>query len=834
MSTPSPIRSPTYRFDQFELDLGAFSLRNVAQGNADVNLEPQVLQLLAYLVQHNDTVVTRDELLDELWGHRFVSSSAVATQIKSLRRALGDDGRNQRIIRTVHGRGYRFVADVTDAAVATDVSAEPAPSPAAERISNLGFERTKLIGREQALQRVMNAFDTYRLVTLLGIGGVGKTRLAKAIGRGALDRYPDGVWFIDLVPVKDGPGIDTAIASALGISVQAGQARAQIAAALRDARVLLILDSCAHIEDDVAAALDYLLENTAAPTYLATSRDPIDLADELRFFIDPLPVFDDTTDTPPAVELFVQTAERHGMSGITWDLPRAQRICAHLDGLPLAIELAAAQLKQLTIDELEQRLDRRFELLAGRQRDGVHRQDSLHDVLEDTWQLLNDDEQRLLGQLAVFPGQFTVTDIEEVFADELAGGISFSMSRLVELCLLSRTSRSGAWWRLLETVRLFALDKLAAAAREDNAERHAEWVLERLGAYPEDQLHSFRQARWSADHYADLTAAERYFEAAGRFRAALDVCCGVGLMIQLDDGARAAAKLERIRHYLDVCDDTYEQSKLHGTAALCAQATRNPELLETEADLNLQLCREVDDPQRITGALILSSLTRNFSDPELARALLDEAVQVADTLGHEPTRQLVTVYRAWSSAVTGNVADAASLARPLAHGLADRDRPLDNLTYNGACVLIACEIFDDPASARRWTEQLLAHEDAHRLWGATILYASAFAASGSVRDVAQLVDNVGVRLRRAGRSLFPDVLIPAIVLARSIGEPALAQRWLTAIRHSRKPQQSFHSIAVYRQLRRLTGGELDAAVDLDDAGAEALAWLRAQADQSAD
>ena len=151
VAATSQITAPTYTFNEFELDLGAFSLR--ADG-AEVALEPQVMSLLAYFVQHNDKLVTRDELLDELWGHRFVSEYAVATQIKSLRKALGDDGRNQRIIKTVHGRGYRFVAPVSKG------KAAPAPMSAAVpgRASNLGYERTKLIGREGDLTRCIEAF----------------------------------------------------------------------------------------------------------------------------------------------------------------------------------------------------------------------------------------------------------------------------------------------------------------------------------------------------------------------------------------------------------------------------------------------------------------------------------------------------------------------------------------------------------------------------------------------------------------------------------------------------------------------------------------------------
>ncbi len=815
MPAATDLAAQTYTFGEFTLDLGSFTLR---EGDAEIALEPQVMSLLAHFVQHGDRLITRDELLDELWGHRFVSESAVATQIKTLRKALGDDGRTQGIIKTVHGQGYRFIVPVEKSLGA----ATKTTTTASNRTSNLGYERTKFIGRDSEVQNCIAAFDRYRMVSLLGIGGTGKTRLAKAVGRTVQAQYPGGVWFVDLVPVRDASGIDTAIASAMGISIQAGEAREQIAAAVRESSVLFILDNCEHIEDEVAAALDYLLEHTSGPRFLITSRDPIDLADELRMFIETLPVTADAG-VPAAVELFRLTAERHGVPTDALNPARIQEICTRLDGLPLAIELAAAQLKQLTIDELSDRLDRRFELLAGRQREGDHRQDSLIRVVENTWDLLDDQEQRLLGQLAVFPGQFTVKDIEEVFAGQLPNGISFAMSRLVELCLLSRTARSGGWWRLLETVRLFALEKLEPEAREENQLRHAEWVLKRLGVYPDDQVQSLAQARWATDHYSDLSAAEGFFEASGRQRDAIEVCCGVGLMIQLDDGARASAKLRRIERYLEDTGELYSRRSLHGMAALCAQAIRNPMRLAQEANRYLELCQQMDDPGRIAGALILTSLTNNFLDPELARQQVADAIRLAEESGRESTVDNVLIYQIWSLAVTGELQKAVSMAKPLAERLLDERRSLDYPTYNAACATTACLAFEQPEAALEWSKRLQARPEAHCVWAATVLYASTHAGAGEVSTAVGLMNDVAGRLRRAGRSPWPDLLVPAIVLAHQAGETQLAENWYGAIRAAKKPQQMFHTITLYRQLRGLLTPSASPP-SLESAGAAALDW----------
>ena len=682
-----------------------------------------------------------------------------------------------------------------------------------------------MIGREAELQRCVSELDHYRLITLLGIGGTGKTRLAKAVGRAVQERYPDGVWFVDLVPVKDGVGIDIAIASVMGISVSDGEARAQIAQTVRDKAVLFILDCCEHIEDEVAAALDYYLEHTERPCFLATSRDPIDLADELRFFVSPLQI-EAEDGLSPAEELFQLTAQRHGLDAGELDLAQIRQICAHLDGLPLAIELAAAQLKQFTLGELGERLDRRFEFLSGRQRAGGDtRQDSLIEVIEHTWQLLDQEAQQLLGQLAVFPGQFTITDIEEVYASELPQGISFAMSRLVELCLLSRSSRPGAWWRLLETVRLFALEKLSVEERGQNAARHANWCLQRLGTYPSDHLHSFAQAKWSSEHYADITAAELYFESEGDMERAVQVCCATGLMIQLDDGARAGAKLKRVEHYLESLDGALPSSNLHGIAALCAQVTRDPQKLAHHAQMSLQYVRELGDSTRLVGSLILCSLRNSFADPDLAAEQLNEAVQVAESTNFAPTRDLVQVYQIWLAVMNGGFTSGLPMAEELLSRKNDLSGEIDNPGYNAACALIAMFLYSDTEQCALWTDRLLVHPEAKILWGATLLLACALARTGRQEQAAAFCVEVEARLRRAGQNPWPDLLVPLIVLADSVGENALAGSWLAAMRASKKPQQTFHTIAVYRQLRDHVQQE-DDSINLDQAGNDALNWLR--------
>lgn len=821
----SEARMRLIRFGEFELNQDTFELSREGE---PVALEPRVLSLLCFLIDNREKLVSKDTLLDELWGHRFVSESALATQIKRLRQALGDDGHKQEYIKTVHGRGYRFVADTQEVPVRS-VQPPTVDTRPVQRLSNLGYERTPFFGRELELRRCVEAFQSYRMVSLLGIGGTGKTRLAKAVGRAVLNDYPDGVWFVDLVPVMNAAGIDTAVASVLGIKMGHGSSREQLAAAICTRRALLILDNCEHIEDDVAVALDFLLENTLTPHFLITSRDPIDLADELRFFVDPLALRVDAGEAP-AVQLFLSTAQRHGMVDQAFDRAKVLQVCEKLDGLPLAIELAAAQLKHLTLDELLERLDNRFALLTGRQRirTGADRQDSLAAVVRETWQLLNEEEQRLLGQIAVFPGQFTIADIEEVYTEQMTQSISFCISRLVELCLLSRTSGEGSWWRLLETVRLYALEQLSAEERAANADRHARWCLGRLGDYPDGSLLSYAHAQWAADHYADITAAERLLSDQGRVAAAIDICTAPGLMIQMDAGARALAKLDRIEDYLEQTDDLLCRVKLQGMAALCALVTRNPELFMHHAGAHLELARTLGDPSRLAIALILASLVSILSDPQLARSQLEEAAEVAGTAGETGSLDLARTYQAWGLTTQKRYTEATTAALEVIKKNLARSDVIDNPTHSAICVVIACSCLDDPQTANRWTDRLLASLQVHSLLGARALFACARAAGGQTRQAAELCSEIVSRLSRMGVAPWPDLFVPLAVMAHSQGEMKNAQLWLRRVKMSKTPLQTFHTMAVYRQLRSRIGlGEIgvDDGMSLADAGAQALDWM---------
>ncbi len=786
-------------FEDFEIDPARFELR--CKGET-VAVEPQVFNLLMYLVNHRDRVVAKDEIFNELWGHHFVSDAALATQIKALRRALGDSGAEQRIIKTARGRGYRFVAsiEVKGGSQGEAQGQQAELSLPGVSAGNLGSPRTPLFGRDEDVRRCSKMIARHRMVTVLGIGGTGKTTLAKAVGRHLAPEFPEGVWFVDLIPVTNGAGIDYAIANALGLRLGSGDARRQLAENLCDRSMLLILDNCEHIEDEVAAAMDCLLEFTRAPKFLMTSRDPVDLADEYRFFLEPFAV-DGAAGAAAAVQFFVATAKRQGGVVAADDRHAIERLCRQLDGLPLAIELAASQLHYLSLDELSQRLDRRFELLSGRQRRDNRRQNSLRTVLEDTWTLLTPQERQMIALLAVFPAGFTMPDAEALLKTSAQPDVPFAISRFVELSLVCRTTGTSAGWQLLESVKMFALAQSDVKTRRQNAGHHGAWCLRCVGNNVLRHRHDFTAARWAIAHYDDIVAAQDFFHQEVDHQAVTTLCSALSLTMQLDEGVRAREQLDRVEHYLKFTEDLYLRSQLHAIAAVCGMILPDLEVFTRHAAAGLEAAEGLGDEKEIASQLILMSVRTSFADPPLALQQLDKAVLLAAAHAEQELVDGANTFRAWRLVVEGKDQEAGGYAREIAER--QFETGFNNLTFNAVCALIVCLMLEEPDEALAWTERLSRKEDAHLLWSAQLLMACIFAMHNRIDDSVQLVREVRSRLHQAGCDSLPDILIPAALLARAHGDETRAADFLGCVKAMRQPLQSFHMTAAYQRARRM-------------------------------
>ncbi|NEW45653.1 AfsR/SARP family transcriptional regulator [Nocardia cyriacigeorgica] len=418
-----------------------------------------------------------------------------------------------------------------------------APDPARVRSApgNLRAQRTDLIGRDADIAAVRAAVSEARMVTLTGPGGVGKTRLALAAAAALTERFRHGVWLVELAPLQstagDGLGwLAEAVARVLGASIDDGDPAEQLCDALADQELLLVLDNCEHLVDRAADLTELLLGAAPGVRVLATSREPLRLPGEDVVAVEPLVVPDRDTDLAEleqcsAVALFVSRAQANARE-FRVDADTAEAIatlCRRLDGIPLALELAATRVRGLGIHDMVARLDDRFRLLATGHRGAPPRQQTLSAMIAWSWDLLDDAERTVLRRLAVHAGGCTLGAAEIVSAGgaELAdegvdrAAVADVMARLVDRSLVQT---SGRRYRLLESVSAFSLDRLAETGELDAAHAaHRRYYLD-LAERAMPELHGADQQRWlrSLDSEdANMCAAMDGFLAAGDAESAL-------------------------------------------------------------------------------------------------------------------------------------------------------------------------------------------------------------------------------------------------------------------------------------------------------------------------
>jgi predicted ATPase/class 3 adenylate cyclase len=347
---------------------------------------------------------------------------------------------------------------------------------------NLRRATSSLIGRESELEQVQAAVKAHRLVTLTGVGGVGKTRLALEVAAGLVDEFPDGVWFFELAAVTDPASVPDAVAGVLGITQQPEMSVSEsVAAALEGRTRLLVFDNCEHVRDAAADLVEAILAQSATVRILATSREGLGIPDEQRWLVPSLDVGAGIDSA--AVDLFVERARSvtSGFSMTTTDEASAVvEICRRLDGIPLALELATSRMQSMTVAELRDRLDDRFRLLV-RSRRAPERHQTLRHAVQWSYDLLDDTEKNLLARCSVFAGGFDLTAACAVngCGDDLE--TLDVLDALVRKSLLVADPSSGRTrFSMLETIRQFAEEQLVASdQRESTRSAHACYFAER-------------------------------------------------------------------------------------------------------------------------------------------------------------------------------------------------------------------------------------------------------------------------------------------------------------------------------------------------------------------
>ena len=357
--------------------------------------------------------------------------------------------------------------------------------------NNLPAQLTSFIGREEELVQVARLLSSVRLLTLTGAGGCGKTRLAAHAGAAVAESYPAGVWWVELAPLGQGSAVSTAVLSALGLREQPSRtALDQLTDRFGDGRALLMIDNCEHLLDPVAALLEPLLARASDLTVLATSREPLGVAGETTWRVPPLevpagagPATAEALTAFDAVALFVERARqaRPNFSVTNDNAPAVAEICARLDGIPLAIELAAARVRMMSPDGIRAALDNRFRFLTGGSKHGLPRHQTLSASVAWSYDLLTEAERTTLRRLAIFTGGFTLDAAEAVGSgqgidqwqvlDLLSSLVDKSLvvadeedrTLLAKFDLTAEQTR----YRLLETIRQFSWDLLLASGEAD-------------------------------------------------------------------------------------------------------------------------------------------------------------------------------------------------------------------------------------------------------------------------------------------------------------------------------------------------------------------------------
>jgi len=474
-----------HRNSQFKdaFSFGPFSLfaaeRLLKKADEPIPLGGRALDVLIALVERAGEVVTHQELISNVWPDVTVEGANLRANIASLRKALGDRRDGARYISSVAGRGYCFVAPVTRSSVRQTV-------PVTERVQNLPPRLTRMVGRDDTVRALAQQLQVWRFVSIVGPGGVGKTTVAISVAHTLVDGFHDAVFFIDLAALTDPQLVPTAVGSALGLMVQTQDPLVSLLAFIGDRKILLVLDNCEHLIGVAAVLAERVVSEAPQAHILATSREALRVEGEhvhLLYSLDCPPEDPGLTAMEalryPAAQLFMERAAASGYGAALSDsdAPIVARSCRRLDGVALAIELAASRVGSLGIRRTAELLDNRFSLLWQGRRTALPRHQTLNAMLDWSYSLLSEREQVVLCRLSVFVGDFTLQAAGSVASEPEWGEadvIDAVVSLVVKSLISTTVINESTHYRLLDTTRAYAAAKLAERCDADRiARRHA-------------------------------------------------------------------------------------------------------------------------------------------------------------------------------------------------------------------------------------------------------------------------------------------------------------------------------------------------------------------------
>ena len=661
--------SVSYRCGDFHLDPAN---RRFTRRGAEIPLEPKTLAVLVQLVSRAGTLVTRNEILDAVWGHRHVTRSALNRSIALARRAFSDDAEEPKYIQTVHGAGYRYIGPVYRHE--PTVSAQN-PRFAAALAARLPARIESLIGREHDLATLAELFRSHRAVTVVGTGGMGKTQCALECARNLAAHFPDGVWFFDLAPMQNGAEWLHALAAALAIPLgEVPELLSKMLPVLQSRRALLLLDNCDRIAGEVGTLVSGLLRGTEALQVLATSQKPLNFVGEQLMWLPPLAVPQDASDgrseprdieSTPAVQMLLTRirAAQPYFSLTAANVPTVAEICRRLDGMPLALELAATRFALLSPQQVLQRLEHRFRFLTGDTagRDPRHR--NLLAMLDWSYSLLSGEEQQLLRSLGVFLQGWTLEG-----AVYLARSLGHDAEKVLELLsgLVSKSLVSvhpglGApRYHLLETVREYALERLRSSGEEVRTrDAHLAYVAHMCAEAHRDIIGGRMRETVAAlahEHKSISIALEHAAHSDANRPTGLAIVGALTLYIKARGPLDVGQKWSRLAlsgtEMLD-CAEKARALLCHGiTAAHLRDGKESPEACLLQA---ARLARSHDDPWTEAYASAYWSMWQaNSGHTAAAAEALTVAQDIAERLDDPLLRGLTGLGRGWIHMTNGD------------------------------------------------------------------------------------------------------------------------------------------------------------------------------------
>jgi predicted ATPase/DNA-binding winged helix-turn-helix (wHTH) protein len=587
------------------------SQRTLFEGGKPVRLGSRAFDILVALVERAGQTIAKEELIARAWPGTVVEEAALRVHVAALRKALGDGRGSTRYIANHPGRGYAFIAPVTRESV---LSASATPTGMAEA-GNVPAPLTRVVGRDGVISRLAQQLVRRRFLTIVGPGGIGKTTVAVAVADTVRASYRDGAWYVELASLSDPDLVPSALCAVLGIGLSDANPLSALTAWLRDKRILIVLDSCEHVIGAAATLVEAILKAASQAGILATSREPLRAEGEWLHRLAPLDLPPQARTSPSAIEALAYSAVElfNERASATMDrfvlddaeVPAVLEICRRLDGLPLALELAAARVDTFGVGELAARLDNRFGVLTRGRRTALPRQQTLRATIDWSYELLPEAERVILRRLAVFRGAFTIAAAVAIVIDDritVTGSIE-AIANLAEKSLIATdTTGNIAYRRLLDTTRLYALLKLAENGEIDSAQRrHASYFRDALA------LPASGSGSWLSNE--ELT---RRIREVDNVRAALDWCFSPAGDVAI--GAELTAAYAPVwRHFslMAECRERCERALIGFDAA---------GITNTRVQMQLQIA-------------LGSALVATMAPAEQTKTVLTEALELANVLG---------------------------------------------------------------------------------------------------------------------------------------------------------------------------------------------------------